>query len=83
MKVNAIKCLKCGDIIYSRATHDFHWCTCNSVAVDGGFEYFKIAGNQEDFKIMEIDVDTDKMTLFNDWNKDKNKYGTIKKGVNK
>ena len=27
MKISAIKCKKCGDIIYSRTLHDFHYCT--------------------------------------------------------
>lgn len=36
IKVSAIKCLACGDIVYSRANHDFHRCTCGLVFVDGG-----------------------------------------------
>jgi hypothetical protein len=33
---NRIKCLKCGDVIESKSRHDFVWCKCKSVAVDGG-----------------------------------------------
>ena len=36
VKVAAIKCLLCGDTIYSRANHDFKWCSCKNCYVDGG-----------------------------------------------
>jgi hypothetical protein len=83
LKINAIKCKKCGDIIYSRCHHDFHWCGCCSCAVDGGFDYFKITGQPSDWEAMEINIlenksdEEAKKILYNDWNKDKNKYGTI------
>lgn len=38
---NAIKCNNCGDIIESEYTHDFKWCKCGTVAVDGGLSYAK------------------------------------------
>ena len=84
MKVNAIKCKKCGDIIYSRSQHDFHWCSCESCAIDGGFDYYRIVGNVEDWEFAEIKILEDKSDnevkkiLYNDWNLNKNKYGTIK-----
>lgn len=36
---NAIQCRHCGDIIESRYTHDFKFCSCKTVAVDGGLSY--------------------------------------------
>lgn len=36
---NAIQCNHCGDIIESKYTHDFKFCKCKSVAVDGGLSY--------------------------------------------
>ena len=36
---NRIKCNLCGDIIESEDGHDFKWCKCGTVAVDGGKEY--------------------------------------------
>jgi tRNA(Ile2) C34 agmatinyltransferase TiaS len=39
--VNKIQCRRCGDIIESMNRHDFKWCKCGSVAVDGGKEYLK------------------------------------------
>ena len=49
---NRGKCLKCGDVIESKNRHDFVWCRCKSVAVDGGREYLKRVGNPEDFEEM-------------------------------
>ena len=38
---NVIKCNHCGDIIESTHVHDFKWCSCQTVAVDGGKSYCK------------------------------------------
>ena len=46
--VNKIQCKKCKDIIESKHVHDFKWCTCKSIAVDGGLEYLRRVGNLED-----------------------------------
>jgi hypothetical protein len=47
-KVNGVRCLDCGDLIWSRHRHDMVWCRCKKVAVDGGTEYIKVsfAGKQ-------------------------------------
>lgn len=42
---NAVQCLKCLDIIESTHVHDFKWCKCKGIAVDGGKEYLKRVGN--------------------------------------
>lgn len=38
---NAVRCRKCGDIIESTSRHDFKWCACGTVAVDGGLDYLR------------------------------------------
>ena len=38
---NAIKCNHCGDVIESKHTHDFKWCSCETIAIDGGLSYAK------------------------------------------
>ena len=48
MLINRIQCKKCKDIIESKHVHDFKWCTCKSIAVDGGLEYLRRIGNLED-----------------------------------
>lgn len=47
---NAIKCKKCGQIIESTHRHDFKFCKCGAVAVDGGHDYLRRLGNQEDYE---------------------------------
>jgi hypothetical protein len=42
---NRIACRICGDIIESKHRHDFVWCKCESVAVDGGKDYLKRCGD--------------------------------------
>lgn len=42
--VNQIRCKKCGDIIESKSVHDFNFCRCESVAVDGGHDYLRRVG---------------------------------------
>lgn len=48
IKRNAAQCLKCGDVIESKHVHDFVWCSCGAIAVDGGREYLKRAGHPND-----------------------------------
>ena len=50
IRTNRIKCKKCGDIIESYNVHDFKWCSCKSVAVDGGREYLRRLGYPEDYE---------------------------------
>ena len=46
---NKIKCKKCGDIIEPKSTNDYKKCSCGTVAVDGGKDYLKRIGNEEDY----------------------------------
>ena len=39
IKRNAIRCKICGDEIESVNRHDFVWCSCGAVYVDGGRDY--------------------------------------------
>ena len=82
MRVNAIKCLKCGDIIYSRTRHDCRGCSCGSAFVDGGFDYLKVGGDFKNIKGMKIEVDFTKKELYDDWNLSTDKYGLIKETKN-
>ena len=47
---NKIKCKKCGDIIESKSTNDYKRCSCGAVAIDGGKDYLKRIGNEEDYE---------------------------------
>ena len=53
--LNQAKCLKCGDVITSSHRHDFVWCSCKSLAVDGGSWYTKRLYNKiEEWEEMSI-----------------------------
>lgn len=41
IKTNKIQCKFCGDIIESKSVHDFKFCKCKRVAIDGGHDYLK------------------------------------------
>ena len=47
---NRIRCRKCGDTIESLHVHDFKWCSCGRVAVDGGLDYLKRCGDMDDIE---------------------------------
>lgn len=50
IKSNKIRCRKCGEIIESVSVHDFKFCKCGAVAVDGGHEYLRRCGSLENFE---------------------------------
>ena len=76
--VTAAICPKCHDKIYSRATHDFHSCSCGEIAVDGGFDYLRLCFPKIKPETIEINIDATKEELYIDWNKGINKFGIIK-----
>jgi len=47
---NSITCLVCGEVLFSEFTHDFNYCFCGKVAIDGGKEYLKRVGDKRNFK---------------------------------
>lgn len=47
---NRIKCKHCGDIIESISVHDFKFCSCGKVAIDGGKYYLKRTGSPNDWE---------------------------------
>jgi hypothetical protein len=53
---NQVKCLKCGDTPYSSHRHDFVYCSCGSIAVDGGQEYLRRVGDIHNCVDISIDI---------------------------
>ena len=41
MKIDKIKCKKCGDIIELMDIYDFKWCSCCAITADGEHEYLR------------------------------------------
>ena len=59
--VNKIKCKKCGDVIESTYRHDFKFCKRGAVAVDGGKDYLRRLGDEEDYEeLSEIEKEDKK-----------------------
>jgi len=42
---NRVKCALCRDIIESHFRHDFVYCKCRSIFVDGGKDYLRRGGD--------------------------------------
>jgi len=55
IKKNEIACKLCGNIIESTHRHDFKYCLCGEVFVDGGLDYLRRGANWND-NIMELSV---------------------------
>lgn len=56
---NQVECSKCGDRPYSAHRHDFKWCKCKSVAVDGGMSYLRRVGGIGACKELSIEIPDD------------------------
>lgn len=81
--VATLTCPACKDIIYSRCSRDFHYCSCGAIAVDGGFIYLKmhydpIQVKPQDIAHGTLDVSATRMELYDDWNKNTDRYGKVK-----
>ena len=59
---NQIRCNKCGDEPYSANRHDFKYCKCGAVAVDGGMDYLRRIGNPEDYTDLSYSMDDQVIT---------------------
>jgi hypothetical protein len=63
---NQIRCLKCGDEPWSANRHDFRYCGCGAVAVDGGQDYLRRLGQRADYEDMSITVTDKHLELLKD-----------------
>lgn len=54
---NQVKCNICGDEIYSASIHDYKYCKCGNVAVDGGMSYLKRVGSNYTEMSIELDCE--------------------------
>lgn len=52
--VNAVRCLKCNDVIRSKNRHDYVTCSCGSVSVDGGSWYLKRCGDAGGYEDLSV-----------------------------
>ena len=64
IKCNKIQCKLCDDIIESKSVHDFRWCKCGMVAVDGGKDYLRRVGDLNDWIELSVVVKSDRQRMF-------------------
>lgn len=84
-KVDIAICPNCRCGIYSVATHDFHYCPCGSLFIDGGFDYMRVggAGFLGRVRYIALNVPQSKAELLKDYNESyrgidsTRKYGTL------
>ena len=77
MIITAIRCKKCKDVVFSRARHDFRWCSCKNCAIDGGQEdYIKITG--EDCEVITLESNIKSKELYDDWSFSRDIFGILK-----
>jgi MinD superfamily P-loop ATPase len=53
---NQVRCKKCNDTPYSANRHDFKYCKCGAIAVDGGMDYLKRVGDLKACEEMSITI---------------------------
>jgi hypothetical protein len=76
IRVTAIRCPRCDDILFSRAHHDFRSCTCGYCFIDGGFDYVRVGGDVGE--TFHLNIEATKKDLYDDWNHHGTLYGLIK-----
>jgi hypothetical protein len=76
-QVKALLYHKTGEIIFSRARHDYRTTEDGKCFIDGGFEYTRSGGDLLNYDIIVIEIDQSTSELFNDWNTKADKYGYI------
>ena len=56
---NQARCVACGDAPFSAHRHDFQYCKCGAMAVDGGMDYLRRLGDPEAIEEMSITISED------------------------
>ncbi len=90
--VYVLQCPNCKDWVFSRTNHDFRYCSCEALGVDGGnidnkFEiltYSRVMGNINFSKLKRenIRLPVSYKELYDDWNHNIDKWGLIKGDLN-
>lgn len=77
MKINAYQCPKCLAAVYSRTRHDYRWCPCHTIAVDGGLDYTRVVYSDCIPEHYQLDLDVTAAQLHEDWSRRTDKYGIV------
>lgn len=57
--VNKVRCKSCDDIIESKHRHDFVFCKCGKIAVDGGKEYLRRVGDLKNYEDLSVTTEVE------------------------
>ena len=57
--VNKVRCKSCDDIIESKHRHDFVFCKCGKIAVDGGKEYLRRVGDLKNYDDLSVTTEVE------------------------
>lgn len=55
--MSGIRCLDCGDAIWSKHRHDMVWCSCKKVAIDGGRAYMRVTFSDRPPDYVDVLID--------------------------
>src|SRR5688572_15965133 len=80
-QVQCIQCPLCYDIIFSRSQHDMRWCSCGSLAADGGPALEKMSGDVSVVRLVTaftLWLPQTPRELHADFSLKRNTYGLIK-----
>lgn len=76
MQIDAIRCLNCGTILFSRTRHDFRSCGCSAgTFIDGGQDYCRVGGDFSKIRGLTLEVEVTQEELYRDWNTNTDKFG--------
>ncbi|MGL5595691.1 MAG: DUF7695 domain-containing protein [Cetobacterium sp.] len=50
-----LKCLKCGDVIWSLYPGHMRWCSCSAIAIDQDEYMSRFIGRKEDMEVVSND----------------------------
>ena len=78
LTVQAVQCIRCGDVIFSRAQYDYHSCSCGETFIDGGRDYVRVGWKNLHPIGISLVLTQSNQVLYNDWNKRTDKFGTMK-----
>jgi len=78
VKIKAVECQSCGDVIFSRTDEDFRECSCGSVNASGGQTHFKAESvPNAEHKVVEVNLNLSMEDLYDDWDQMTDNYGVI------
>jgi len=77
VQVNATGCRLCHYTIFSRARHDYRFCQCGEIGIDGGFDYLRGSYRSTPGVPKVLVINASRQELYDDWKHRTDRYGLI------